>query len=142
MNKRLKLWRQNCKCARMRWGKLDHDGLLQLKFLTTKYCLSLAVGELQLLNNSWYVTHAGLLGIAQKKKCFGIKTFAVKNLSDPTDHRWVFRAIVYRSPRSAGFVSPRRCGREATYPRSICMQTLRTSPLQFAARKCALPKRG
>jgi hypothetical protein len=104
MGEQLKLWRQNCKCARTRWGKLDHDELAQLKFLTTKYYLSLAVGELQLLNNHWYVTHAGLLGIAQRKKCFGIKTFAVKPLSDPADHRWVFRAVVYRSRGSVGFV--------------------------------------
>jgi hypothetical protein len=76
----------------------------QLKFLTTKYCLSLEVGEIQLLNNRWYVTHAGLLGIAHRKKCFRIGTMAVRRLSDPAARRWVFRATVYRSRGSAGFV--------------------------------------
>jgi hypothetical protein len=103
MNNRLKLWRRNCKCVRLNWGKLDHEAMGQLKFLTTKYCLSLVIGEIQLLNNRWYVTHAGLLGIAQRKKCFGIRTMAVRSLSDPTARRWVFRATVYKSSRSKGF---------------------------------------
>ena len=104
MNDRLILWRRNRKCARSRWGKLDDEAMGQLKLLTTKYCLSLMVGELQLLNNRWYVTHAGLLGIAQRKKCFGIRTMAMKSLSDPTARRWVFKATVFRSPSSMGFV--------------------------------------
>jgi hypothetical protein len=104
MNNRLMLWRLNCRCARSRWGKLDDETMGQLKLLTTKYCLSLMVGEIQLLNNLWYVTHAGLLGIAQRKKCFGIETMAMKSLSDPTARRWVFKATVYKTPRSRGFV--------------------------------------
>jgi hypothetical protein len=105
MSNRLRLWRRNCSYVRLSWGKLDREVMGQLKFLTNKYCLSLMVGEVHLLNNRWYVTHAGLLAIAQRKKCFGIRTAAVKNLSDPAARRWVFRATVYRSPDSAGFVS-------------------------------------
>jgi hypothetical protein len=104
MNHRLMLWRRNCKCARSNWGKLDHETMRQLKLLTARYHLSLVVGELQLLNNRWYVTHAGLLGIAQRKKCLGIKTMVVKSLSDPTAHRWVFKATVHKSAGSVGFV--------------------------------------
>ena len=104
MNNRLMLWRRNCKCVRSRWGKLDSEAMAQLKILTTKYCLSLVVGEIQLLNNHWYVTHAGLLGIAQRKKCFGITTMAMKTLCDPTARRWVFKATVFRSSNSRGFV--------------------------------------
>src|SRR5271156_2560188 len=104
MNNRLMLWRRNCKCARSKWGKLDNEAVGQLKFLTTKHSLSLMVGEIQLLNNRWYVTHAGLLGIAQRKKCFGIRTMAMTRLSDPTARRWVFKATVYKTPGSRGFV--------------------------------------
>jgi len=85
-------------------GEIDDEAMGQLKLLTTKYCLSLMVGELQLLNDRWYVTHAGLLGIAQRKKCFGIRTVAMKSLSDPTARRWVFKATVFKSPSSMGFV--------------------------------------
>ena len=104
MNCRLKLWRRNRTYVRANWGTLNSKAMGQLKVLTTKYCLSLGAGEIQLLNNHWYITHAGLLGIAQRRKCFGIRTQAMKNLSEPTTHRWVFRATVYRFPGSAGFV--------------------------------------
>jgi hypothetical protein len=105
MNNRLMLWRRNCKCARSRWGKLDKEAVDQLKFLTTKHSLSLMVGEIQLLNNRWYVTHAGLLGIAQRKKCFGIRTTVMRRLSDPSARRWVFKATVYKTPGSRVFVA-------------------------------------
>ena len=104
MNHRLKLWRQNRAYVRANWRTLDSEAMRQLKLLTTKYCLSLGAGEIQLLNNHWYITHAGLLRIAQRRKCFGIRTRVMKNLSEPTTHRWVFRATVYRFPGSAGFV--------------------------------------
>ena len=78
--------------------------MAQLKLLTLRHYLSLAAGEIQLLNNRWYITHSGLLALAQRKKCLGIKTVAVKGLSDPIAHRWVFRATVYRFTGSAGFV--------------------------------------
>jgi hypothetical protein len=57
-----------------------------------------------LLDGTWYVTHAGLLGLAQRRRCHGIRTILDKNLSDPSGSRWVFKAIVYKSPRSKGFV--------------------------------------
>ena len=104
MSSRLKLWRRNCRCVRSNWGKLDHQVMAQLKSLTIRHYLSLAAGEIQLLNNRWYITHSGLLALAQRKKCLGIRTAVLKGLSDPIGRRWVFRATVYRFPRSAAFV--------------------------------------
>jgi hypothetical protein len=104
MSSRLNLWRRNCRCVRSNWGKLDHQVMAQLKFLTVRHYLSLAAGEIQLLNNHWYITHSGLLALAQRKKCLGIRTAVLRGLSDPIAHRWVFRATVYRFPRSAAFV--------------------------------------
>lgn len=98
------LWRRNRKAARLTWGTLGRESMDQLKLLTTKYCLSVAAGDVQLLNDRWYVTHSGLVGIAQRRRCAGIRTGVVKGLSDPTGNRWVFRATVYRHPHSAGFV--------------------------------------
>jgi hypothetical protein len=63
-----------------------------------------ATGDLQFLEGRWYVTHAGLLRIAQRKHCCGIKSALVERLSDPLAARWIFRATVYKSPRSRGFV--------------------------------------
>src|ERR1035437_4628119 len=75
-----------------------------LKRLTEEHHLSIAAGDLSLLDGRWYVTHAGLLRIAQRNRCSGMRTAVDKGLSDPTSSRWVFKATVYKSPRSRGFV--------------------------------------
>ena len=99
-----KRWRQNCRGARSTWGELGRDMLNHLKFLTTRYCLSVGAGDLQLLNGRWYVTHTGLLGIAHRRGCSGIKTTTVNSLCSPVDQRWVFRAVVYKAEKPRGFV--------------------------------------
>jgi hypothetical protein len=98
------LLQSNARLSRSRWGKLDREALQQLKFMTTKFRLSVARNELHLLRGKWYVTHSGLLAIAQRNKCAGIRTNLVRGVCDPGAHRWVFRALVYKSPESTGFV--------------------------------------
>ena len=98
------LFQQNARLARVTWGVLSKYALQTLKELSARHSLEVAAGELQFLNNGWYVTHAGLLHIARHNRCAGIKTTIEKSLSDPTISRWVFRATVYKSPRSRGFV--------------------------------------
>ena len=98
------LLRNNARLARSRWGRLDRETLEQLRFLARKFQLSVATSELQLLRGRWYVTHSGLIGIAQRNRCAGIKTALVRELCDPGSRRWVFRATVYKSPGSTGFV--------------------------------------
>jgi hypothetical protein len=75
-----------------------------LRQLTDKLALSVAAGHLQLLENRWYVTHSGLLHIAHRRRCFGIKTAVEDRFSDPVANRWVFKATVYKSAGSRGFV--------------------------------------
>jgi hypothetical protein len=98
------LWRENARSARHAWGKLDREPLRQLRSLSVKHRLSVGSGDLRLLNGRWYVTHTGLLGIAQRRKCTGIDVAIVKSLCDIALGRWVVRATVYKSPGSAGFV--------------------------------------
>jgi hypothetical protein len=98
------LWRENAWSARHAWGKLERDALRQLKSLTVKFRLSVASGDLLLLNGRWYVTHTGLLGIAQRRNCTGINAVIVKGLCNTAVGRWVVRATVYKCPGSAGFV--------------------------------------
>jgi hypothetical protein len=50
------------------------------------------------------VTHAGLLRIAQRRRCHGIKTSLQKDVSEPISNRWVFKATVYKTGGSIGFV--------------------------------------
>jgi hypothetical protein len=76
----------------------------ELRLLLQRYRLSVALGEIIDLNNHWYVTHSGLLRLAFRRRCRGIKTTLEAQLSDPLAGRWVFRAVAYKSSNSKGFV--------------------------------------
>lgn len=95
----------NRKLARETWGGLIRkDHLRSLQGLTLRFGFSLERGELLLLQGNWYVTHSGLLHVAQRSRCSGIRTLVDKNLSDLKSSHWVFKAVVYKGPRSRGFV--------------------------------------
>jgi len=69
-----------------------------------QFGFSWALGDFQYLNGTWYVTHAGLLRLASRKRCVGILTDQIREFCDPSTNRWVFRATVFKSPGSKGFV--------------------------------------
>jgi hypothetical protein len=98
------LIRSNRHHARVAWGRIPSLKLSALAELTRKFRLSVALGDISYIDERWYVTHAGLLRIAQRNRCSGMRTAVDKGLSDPASCRWVFRATVYKSPRSRGFV--------------------------------------
>ena len=104
MKKKASSLRSNIGCAEAIWGELPVSALRSLEKLSRTYALSVAVGDLQFLNGRLYVTHAGLLRISQRRRCYGIRTTLQKDFCDPVTNRWVFRAIVYKSPGSKGFV--------------------------------------
>ena len=96
---------QNVRLAKRFWaGRLSDAALDKLRKLTADLGLSLALGDLQHLETGWYVTHAGLLRLARRDGCSGIQVRAVREFCDPAGGRWVFKAIVYKSPSSKGFV--------------------------------------
>ena len=96
---------QNVRLAkRFGAGQLPAAALDKLRKLTADLGLSLALGDLQYLDSGWYVTHAGLLRLARRDRCSGIQVQAVREFCDPAAGRWVFKAIVYKSPGSKGFV--------------------------------------
>src|SRR5712692_6454333 len=95
------LVRQNTRLARFRWsGELGAMNLSALKRLTRESGFSVASGEILWLNGGWYVTSGGLLSVAREAHCHGIQTQVVSKLCDSENNRWVFKAIVYKSPRS------------------------------------------
>src|SRR5580704_15923220 len=99
------LVRQNIKLAKRSWaGELGCSHLSALTELTRHSGLSLASGEILWLNGAWYVTSGGLLRIAENNRCQGIQTRAISKLCDSTTNRWVFKATVYKTSRSKGFV--------------------------------------
>jgi len=94
----------NAKLARQLWGEPSRVALRRLRELTARYSLSVAAGDLQFLDGRWYVTHSGLLQLATRRGCRGIKTILQDHFSDLTAARWVFKAVVYKSGLSRGFV--------------------------------------
>ena len=99
------LIRQNVRLAkRMAAGSVRPVLLHRLRDLTTEFRLSLALGDLLYLEGGWYVTHAGLLRLAHRNRCSGIRVQPLREFCDPAANRWVFKATVYKSAHSKGFV--------------------------------------
>ncbi len=104
MKRKVVTFRANANLARQLWGEPSRIALRTLRDLTVRYSLSVAAGDLQFLDGRWYVTHSGLLQLASRKGCRGITTILQERLSDVGAGRWVFKATVYKSPSSKGFV--------------------------------------
>jgi hypothetical protein len=83
---------------------LSGHQLQALKSLTEHYGFAIALSDLLLLDGGWYVTHAGLLRLAARGRCNGIRVEQVRHFCDPAASRWVFKVTVYKSPSSKGFV--------------------------------------
>jgi len=98
------LIRQNVKLAK-RWmgGKLETAALDQLRWLTTKFGFSIALGDFRYVDGGWYVTHAGLLRLASRRRCIGIQASQVRAFCDPATGHWVFRATVFKTRNGRGF---------------------------------------
>jgi hypothetical protein len=94
---------QNVRSAR-RSGMMSVDQIKKLKVLTQEFQLSLALGDLRLLDGKWYVTHSGLMRLARRNRCAGIQTRLVHQFCDQNSSRWVFCATVQKSRQSRGFV--------------------------------------
>src|ERR1039457_3699403 len=99
------LIRQNKRYAKLRWG--DLLGRIALKALgnfTEQFQFSVANGDLLFLGSGWYVTHSGLISLARRNRCAGIKVQPVQPFCDPSAQRWAFEATVYKSKTCKGFV--------------------------------------
>jgi len=98
-----KLIRENVRTVKKLYPQVTNSQMLVLRDMTRTLHLSVRVGDLLMLDGRWYVTHSGLLRLAQRRKCSSIKTQLVENVSNPSEGRWVFKAIVLK-PGSQSFV--------------------------------------
>ena len=99
------LGRRNRRLARQKWWlERNHPLLAALKSLTEDLALSVSAGDVILLQGNWYVTHAGLLRIAKRNRCSGMKVQFIRELSDPAARRFAFEATVFKSKSCQGFV--------------------------------------
>jgi len=103
--KNMALCRRNRRLARQKWGlEGKHPLLAALKSFTEDLKLSVSAGDVILLQSNWYVTHAGLLRIAKRNRCSGMKVQFIRELSDPPARRFAFEATVFKSKTCQGFV--------------------------------------
>jgi len=92
-----KLIRQNVRVVKKLYPAVTSLQLAVLNEISRDLRLSLASGDLTMLQGKWYVTHSGLLRIAKRRRCLGITTELELSVSDPVQGRWIFRATVLKS---------------------------------------------
>jgi hypothetical protein len=128
---------QNLRLVKRLYPDLAQEDLRRLRELTQAHLLSVSQGELSCIDGKWYVTHAGLLRIALRARCFGIRTTLQERQSDPIASRWVFRATVFKSRRSKGFVGYGDANPSNTSPlvRGAEMRVAETRAVNRALRK-------
>jgi hypothetical protein len=98
-----KLLRENVRIAR-KTVPFSSRTIDLLAAITTEFQFSFKAGELQIINGNCYVTHTGLLRLARRKRCCGIHVEPVDSLCDAGANRFVFKATVFPSKGSSGFI--------------------------------------
>src|SRR5450755_2789468 len=104
MNRKKTTGATSIRMARRIWNNLSREALTRLSEIATLHDFSVGAGDLIYLNNRWYVTHTGLIGLARRKRCSGIHVEAVDSLCDSAANRFVLKATVFPSKDSARFV--------------------------------------
>jgi hypothetical protein len=96
--------RRELSYAKSVYEDLSKRSLGTLQELMLRHSISIIAGDIRCLNGKWYVTHSGLLKLAERRHCVGIRVISCLNLCDPSRFRWVFKATVFKSRFSKGFV--------------------------------------
>ena len=103
-NRAQRLIKANQRTARVLVNGQSAPRLLESLRVLSQQGFSIQSGDLQVVDNAWYVTHTGLLRLARRKRCRGIHVESVNSLCDVSASRYVMKATVYPSKQSAGFV--------------------------------------
>jgi hypothetical protein len=91
--------------AKRLWAEEVSQILLQkLRDLVERLGLSVLSGDVQLLRGNWYVTHSGLLRLATRRRCWGIRVQPVTEFCDKSVGHWTFKATVFKSRTCRGFI--------------------------------------
>ncbi len=96
--------RSDISVAQSLWGRLTGAKRRALRDLLNTYGFSVVLGDIVCLNGSWYISHAGLLRLARRNRCSGIRVQPLCQFCDPVTRRWAFKATVYKSHKCKGFV--------------------------------------
>ena len=95
---------QETRFAKSLCGDLPKAALRALKELIRQHKISVMSGDIRCFDGGWYVTHSGLLRLALRRHCRGIRVQPVPELSDKSLGRWAFKATVFKSLSCKGFV--------------------------------------
>src|SRR5579864_1107536 len=104
MEKESVTYESNKRIAKQLWHQISPASSRALRQLTREHQLSVAAGEILLIEGRWYVSHTGLLGIARRGRCAGIHVQPVPAFCNASAQRWAFAATVYKSKTCRGFV--------------------------------------
>jgi hypothetical protein len=104
VEKKLITYKSNVRIARQLWHQIPPASSGALRQLTSEHQLSVAAGDLLLIEGRWYVSHKGLLSLARRNHCAGIHVQPVPAFCDASTQRWAFVATVYKSKTCRGFV--------------------------------------
>src|SRR5205085_12665559 len=74
--------------ARRRWN-LVPSAVAALSQIVEEHHFSIRLGDVLYLDGKWYVTHTGLLRLANRNHCQGIEVSLVHAASDVAEGRWV-----------------------------------------------------
>src|SRR5947208_16573572 len=89
--------------AKRLWSNLSATAVKSLITLLEEHGFSVANGDVLYIDNRWYVTHAGLLRLARRRRCSGISVYPLPGFCDPVSSRWAFAATVYKNCARRGF---------------------------------------
>jgi hypothetical protein len=89
--------------AQLLWQDLSEPALEGLREVLRRHEMSVLGGDILRIDGSWYVTHSGLLKLANRRRCLGMDTRPLLKSCDPLTSRWVFKATVFKSPKCKGF---------------------------------------
>src|SRR5215471_11967893 len=96
-------FKSNSRWARRFWAGITPAALVALREISELYKLSVPLGELLFLSGRWYVTNVGLLRLARRKSCIGIRVQILDQLCDVKASKWVFKATVFTRLGCRGF---------------------------------------
>jgi hypothetical protein len=85
------------------WGPFTESISASLRLLISRHQLSISCGDLLYLNQHWYVTHSGLLNIAKRRRCSGIRVLPALEFCDVANTRYAFQATVHKYRGRKGF---------------------------------------
>jgi hypothetical protein len=94
---------KNLRWAKKLWQEVSAVSLESLREISELYGFSITLGDLLYLNGTWYVTHTGLLRLAQRKACAGIEAKPIAAFCDMSVSKWAFKATVFKTRNGRPF---------------------------------------